>query len=75
MVKGRRCQFCDEGAVFVVPDMRLEGKPAACCRRCGNLAAAGNWKRLAYRWLVRRPQDWVEDVSSYLEAHAARPTD
>ena len=65
-----KCIFCDNLAVFVVPNLWLGDTPVSCCRQCGNLAAARSWKRLAHRWLVHRPQDWVNDVAAFLEVQA-----
>jgi hypothetical protein len=65
-----KCVFCDHLAVFVLPNLWFGDKPAFCCRRCGNLTATRNWKRLAHRWLLHRPQDWVDDVAAFLEIQA-----
>jgi hypothetical protein len=73
MTKPPACKFCKRDVVFVVPDVMFEeGRPIGCCRRCGNLAAARSWERLAHVWLLNRPEDWIDDVASYLEGNASR---
>jgi hypothetical protein len=73
MAKKPTCKFCHRDAVFVVPDVMVqESRPVGCCRRCGNLAAACSWRRLALIWLQCRPEDWVDDVASFLEGQASR---
>lgn len=62
------CTFCKQAAMFREPRVAgLTRRDPLVCLTCGRLYQSASWDGLALRWLQNRPEDWVSDVSVFLE--------
>ncbi len=58
-----QCTHCTDHA-----PVRVGGSQTPRCDTCHSLYSAKDWDGLALRWLQHRPEDWVSDVATFLEA-------
>lgn len=61
----KACNFCTNTPVSF---QHGEGDAAVlACLRCEDMIKDAAWDALALRWIMRRPADWVPDVTAYIE--------
>jgi hypothetical protein len=57
-----RCTYCHRQAQW-----RAGKADLAFCHTCYDLVKRQNWRVLAHRWLLAKPEEWIDDVAAFLE--------
>lgn len=64
-----QCTYCYRQAQW-----RVKKADLAACHTCCDLIKRKDWRVLAHRHLLAKPEEWIDDVAAFIErTHSENP--